>query len=28
LPPQWKKSIVVPIHKKGDKTECSNHWGF
>jgi hypothetical protein len=25
LPPQWKKSIVVPIHKKGDKTECSNH---
>jgi hypothetical protein len=24
LPHQWKESIVVPIHKKGDKTECSN----
>jgi hypothetical protein len=22
LPHQWKESIVVPIHKKGDKTEC------
>jgi hypothetical protein len=21
LPQQWKKSIIVPIHKKGDKTE-------
>jgi hypothetical protein len=28
LPHQWKDSIVVPIHTKGDKTECSNHRGI
>jgi hypothetical protein len=28
LPHQWKESIVVPIHKKGDKTECSNYQGM
>jgi hypothetical protein len=27
LPHQWKESIVVPIHKKGDKTECNNYQG-
>jgi hypothetical protein len=25
LPHQWKESIVVPIHKKDDKTDCSNY---
>jgi hypothetical protein len=25
LPQQWKKSIIVPIHKKGDKTDNNNH---
>jgi hypothetical protein len=27
LPDQWKKSITrnVPVHKKGDKTDCYNH---
>jgi hypothetical protein len=25
LPHQWKESIVIPIHKKDDKTECSNY---
>jgi hypothetical protein len=24
LSDQWKESIIVPIHKKGDKTDCSN----
>jgi hypothetical protein len=24
LPHQWKESVVIPIHKRGDKTECSN----
>jgi hypothetical protein len=23
LPDQWNESIIVPIHKKGDKTGCS-----
>jgi hypothetical protein len=28
LPHQWKESIDVPIHKKGDKTDCSNYQGI
>jgi sorting nexin-29 len=28
LPHQKKESIVVPIHKKGDKTDCSNYRGI
>jgi hypothetical protein len=28
LPHQWKESIAVPIHKKGDKTDCSNYQGI
>jgi hypothetical protein len=27
LPHQWKESIVVPTHNKGDKTDCSNYRG-
>ena len=24
LPEEWKESVIVPIHKKGNKTDCSN----
>ena len=23
----WKESIIVPVYKKGDKTDCSNYRG-
>jgi hypothetical protein len=28
LPDQWKESIIAPVHKKGDKTDCSNYRGI
>jgi hypothetical protein len=27
LPDQWKESIIVPVHKKGDKTDCNKYHG-
>ena len=27
MPEEWKESIRVPIHKKGDKTGCNNYRG-
>ena len=28
LPEEWKGSIIVPIHKKADKTDCNNYRGI
>jgi hypothetical protein len=28
LPHQWKESTVIPIHKNGYKTDCSNYRGI
>jgi hypothetical protein len=28
LPDQWKESIIVPVHKRGDKTDCNNYHGI
>jgi hypothetical protein len=28
LPDQWKESIIVPVNKNGDKTDCSNYHGI
>jgi hypothetical protein len=28
LPYQWKESIIVPIHMKGDKTACNIIVGY
>jgi hypothetical protein len=25
LPEQWKESIIVPVHKMRDKTDCGNY---
>jgi hypothetical protein len=28
LPQQWKESIIVPIYKKGNETDCNNYQGI
>jgi hypothetical protein len=28
FPDQWKESVIVPVHKKGDKSDCSNFCGI
>jgi hypothetical protein len=27
LPEEWKELIIVPVYKKGDKTDCNNYTG-
>jgi hypothetical protein len=28
LPQQWKESVIVPIHRKGNKIDCNNYRGI
>jgi hypothetical protein len=28
LPDQWNESTVLPVHKKGDRTDCYNYRGI
>jgi hypothetical protein len=28
LPEKWKESVKIPIHKKGNKTDCNNYRGI
>jgi hypothetical protein len=28
VPDQWKESIIVPIYKDDDKTDCGNYRGI
>jgi len=28
LPEEWKESVIVPISKKGNKTDCNNYRGI
>jgi len=25
MPEEWTMTIICPVHKKGDKTDCQNH---
>jgi hypothetical protein len=28
FPDEWKESIIVPVHKKCDKTDCNDYRGI
>ena len=25
-PQEWKRSVLIPVHRKGRTKECPNHW--
>lgn len=28
VPEDWRKALVIPVHKKGSKTQCTNYRGI
>jgi hypothetical protein len=28
IPAEWKETIIVPIHKRGDRGKCENYMGI
>jgi len=28
FPADWKKAVIVPIHKKKDRMNCNIYWGI
>jgi len=28
IPEEWKETIIVPIHKRGDRVRCENYRGI
>jgi hypothetical protein len=28
MPKEWQEAVIVPLHKKGDKLECTNYRGI
>jgi hypothetical protein len=28
MPEEWKETIIVPIHKRGDRDKCKNYRGI
>lgn len=28
IPDDWRKIVICPVSKKGDRPRCENHWGL
>ena len=28
VPEDWRRAVIIPVHKKGSRTECSNYRGI
>jgi len=26
-PKDWQTGVIIPLHRKGDMSECTNYWG-